>query len=199
MPPLVIVENGSLVANANSFVTREIVKAYCDDRGYTFDISDTAAADRAVIKGADWLKNTMRLAYRGALRSATQTMPWPREGASFYRGPDIPSTMIPQCVIDAQCELSYRAYAGTNLQPDLARGGQVKKEKLDVIEVEYFPGAPSETVLQAVLGMLAPVLIDPGTILPLPYQAQPVDKSPYLPNEFDNPPATYTTDPAAVS
>lgn len=199
MPPLVIVETGSLVANANSFVTREIVKGYCDDRGYTFDITDTAAADAAVIKGADWLKNTMRLNYRGSLRTAEQTMPWPREDASFYRGPVIANTAIPQCVKDAQCELSYRAKAGTNLQPDLARGGQVKKEKLDVIEVEYFPGAPPETVLQSVLGMLAPVLIDPGMILPLPYQAQPVDKTPYLPNEFDNPPTTYTTDPAAVS
>jgi hypothetical protein len=199
MPPLVVVENGSLVANANSFVTRDDVLAYCQNRGYTFSIGDTALADAAVIKGADWLKNTMRLSYRGALISAAQTMPWPRQDASFYRGPDIPSTMIPQCVKDAQCELVYRAFAGTNLQPDLARGGQTKREKLDVLEVEYFPGAPSETVLQSVLGMLAPVLLDPGTILPLPYQAQPVDKTPYLPGEFANPPVSYTSDPTAVS
>jgi hypothetical protein len=199
VPPLVIVENGSLVANANSFVTRDDVLAYCVNRGYSFSLTDTALADAAVIKGADWLKNTMRLNYRGSLRTATQTMPWPREDASMYRGPSIANTVVPQCVKDAQCELAYRAFAGTNLQPDLARGGATKREKLDVIEVEYFPGAPSETVLQSVLGMLAPVLVDPGMILPEPYQAQPVDRTPYLPGEFGNPPTTYTTDPAAVS
>lgn len=199
MPPLVVVENGSLVANANSFVTRDDVLTYCDNRGYVFVITDTAAADRAVIKAGDWLKNTNRVTYRGSLRTATQTMPWPRTGASFYRGPAIAEDAIPQCEKDAQCELTYRIFGGTNVQPDLDRGGQVKMEKAGPFETEYFPGAPPEVVIQAVLGILAPVLLSPGTLIPLPYQAQPVDKAPYQPGEFDNPPMTYTTDPPAVS
>lgn len=199
MAPVVIIETGSLVAGANSFVTRDQVATYCDDRGYTFSVVDTAAADRAVIKAGDWMKNTQRIMYRGSLRTATQTMPWPREDASFYRGPTIDNDVVPQCVKDAQCELAYRTYAGTNIQPDLARGGQIKSEKVGPIEVEYFDGAPPETVIQAVLGILAPVLLTPGTVIPLPYQAQPVDKVPYQTGEFDNPPTTYTSDPAAVS
>lgn len=199
MPAQVIVEDGSLVANANSFVTRDDVTTYCANRGYTWSIADTNLADQAVIKGGDWLKNTLRVTYRGSLISAVQTMPWPRQDASFYRGPAIDSNVIPQCVKDAQCELAYRTFAGTNLQPDLERGGAIKSEKLDVIEVEYFDGAPPETVIQAVLGMLAPVLLTDGTRLPEPYQSQPVDKTPFLPAEFNNPPTTYTTNPPAVS
>ncbi len=199
MAPLVIVENGSLVPNANSFATRDTVAAYCDNRGYAFSISDTAAADRAIIRAGDWMKNTRRIMYRGALIGATQAMPWPRQDASFYRGPAIATNVVPQCVIDAQCELAYRTLAGTDLQPDLDRGGQIKSEKVGPFETEYFPGAPPEIVIQAVLGILAPVLLDPGTVIPLPYQAQPTDKVPYQSGEFDNPPISYTSDPPAVS
>jgi hypothetical protein len=199
MPVTVIVENGSQVANANSFVTRDDVAAYCLNRGYSFSITDTDKADQAIIRAGDWLKNTNRVTYRGSLISATQTMPWPRQDASFYRGPTIANNVVPQCVKDAQCELAYRTLAGTNLQPDLARGGATKREKLDVLEVEYFDGAPPETVIQSVLGMLSPVTLTEGTRLPLPYQAQPVDKTPFQPGEFSNPPQSYTTDPPAVS
>lgn len=199
MPVLVVVETGAVVANANSFVTRAQVLAYCDNRGYDFNNNDAGLSDQAIIRAADWLKNTSRIQYRGSLKSATQTMPWPREGASFYRGPDIASDVIPQCVKDAQCELAYRAFAGTNLQPDLERGGRVKREKLDVLETEYFQDAPSESTIQAVLGMLAPVLLSTSSLLPLPYQAQPVDRTPFLPGEFNNPPVGYTSDPPAVT
>lgn len=199
MAVLLIVEDGSVVANANTFVTAAEVVSYADRRGYDFDNNDPDESARAIIRAADWMKNTSRLQYRGSLRSAVQCLPWPRDSASFYRGPDIPSTLIPQCVKDAQCELAYRTFAGTELQPDMVRGGATKKEKLDVIEVEYFEGAPAETVIQAVLGILAPVLISQNTTFPTPYQASPVDKTPYLPGEFDNPPQTYSSNPAATS
>lgn len=195
--PTVVVETGSLVAGANSFVTRAEVAAYAENRGYAFTAAD-ALLDGAVIRAGDYLKNETRFVYRGARRTATQTMPWPREGASYYRGPDIPNDNIPQCLKDAQCELAYRSLAGTNLQPDLSRGGRIKRQRVDVIEREFFDDAPSETTILAVLGILAPILTSSGAITD-PYQANPTVKTPFQPDEFNNPPTTYVTDPVAES
>ena len=195
-----MVETGNLVADANSFVTRADVATYCDNRGYTWPGAATNAdQDRAVVRAGDYLRNETRFQYRGALRSATQTMPWPREGASFHRGPAIPNTVVPQCVKDAQCELAYRTLSGTDLQPDATRGGAVKRRKTDVIETEYFEHAPTETTIRAVLGILAPVLLTEGAVYPEPYQSMPTVKTPYQPGEFDNPPSAYNSDPTSES
>lgn len=197
MPVTVTVEDGSLVAGANSFVTSGDVTTYCGNRGYAFEDDDSDNLKRAVIKAGDYLRNTARFIYVGALRTATQTMPWPRDDAALYRGPDIASNVVPQCVKDAQCELAYRALV-KNLQPDVDRGGRVKSEKVDVIETEYFADAPSESTITAVLGILAPVLVVDGAY-PQPYLAQPVSHSPFRPDEFANPPVSYSTDPQAGS
>lgn len=199
MAVTVIVEDGTLVANANSFVTSADVSAYCDARGYAFGDDDTDPDDlkRWTIRAGDYLKNTQRFLYTGALITPTQTMPWPRTGANMYRGPAIPENVVPQCEKDAQCELAYRA-AQANLQPDLARGGKVKREKVDVIETEWFESAPAETVITAVMGILAPVLLS-GQVYTDPYVTSPIAHEPWRPNEFGNPAATYPTDPPATS
>jgi hypothetical protein len=195
--PTVVVEDGTLVAGANSFVTSALVSTYCDNRGYTWTEDDDAAA-RAVIKAGDYLKNTRRFVFTGALISATQTMPWPRTGGNFYRGPSIGDTVIPQCLKDAQCELAYRALVSA-LQPDLARGGRIKRRKVDVLETEFFEDAPSETLVTAVCGILQPVLVPTDGLYLAPYLAQPVAHSPWRPGEFSNPPTSYDADPSASS
>lgn len=191
--PTLIIETGAIVPNANSFVSLAEIVTYCDGRGYTWNPADDNAGIRAAIRAGDYLKNLFRTIWRGSMITATQAMPWPRTGASYYRGPDIPSDLIPPCVKDAQCELAYRSLAGTNLQPDLARGGRVKVRKVDVVEQEFFPDAPSETVIQAVMGILAPVIINGNMVFPVPYKSEPVDVSPFLPGQFNNPPLQWPT------
>lgn len=96
----------------------------------------------------------------------TQELQWPRTG-HVINGETVPDDLIPQAWIDA----SYRAAYLQATQPGWATTGtdstrQTKREKVDVIEREYFaaaeaagssvaPGMPSDSILN---GMILPWL-----------------------------------------
>jgi hypothetical protein len=184
----VIVEDGSIVPGANSFVDRDTVKAYADARRLTFDIVDTDAADAAVLEAGDYLKNEMRYVYRGARISYAQTMPYPRQGASEYRGPAIPSNVVPWRLCDAQCALAVRAKAAPGqLQIDLDHGGKIKSEKVDVLETTYADGAGIETLIMEVQGLLNPLLLTAGMIPAQPFQGAVDDPASFQAGTFSNP------------
>lgn len=189
----VIVETGAIVTGANSFCDSAYVDAYAAARGRTewLAASPQSQRDQAVIQGGDYLKNEARYPYRGTRVSYLQTMPFPRTGASEYRGPTLPSNYVSWRLMDANAELAIRAFASPgSLQPDLERGGAVKREKVDSLETEYFDKAPVETTIRAVAGILAPLLMLDGTLPANPTLSQ-FDADPeniFDPGTFANPP-----------
>lgn len=96
-----------------------------------------------------------------------QERAFPRIGASAY-GQEIGSEVIPLAVEHA----SYHAalHEGANpgsLSVAATAAGAVKREKVDVLEVEYFQGSGNVTAdatirLSAVEGLLAPLFSRPG-------------------------------------
>lgn len=95
----------------------------------------------------------------------TQERAWPRTGATLARyGTPIPDNLIPTAVIEASYFASFQeANAPGSLNPAATGAGQVKREKVDVIEVEYFGGsgdalADATTTIAAVQGLLAPFI-----------------------------------------
>jgi len=187
----VIVEDGSGVPGANSFVTGATVAAYALARNRVFSTVDPTLSDAAVLEAADYLKNEMRYVYRGTRISYTQTMPYPRTGASEYRGPAIPSNVVPWRCCDAQCELAIRAFAvpGT-LQADLDHGGKITSEKVDVLETAYRADADIELLLMTVRGLLNPLLLNAGFLPAQPYQGAVVDPRDFRHDSFSNPAGT---------
>jgi hypothetical protein len=188
--PNVVQEDGSIVAGANSFVDVAYVTSWAALRGRSeWDASaSTALLEGAVLRAADYLKNEARYVYRGSRRSVTQTMPWPREGATEYRGPTLANNYISWRLKDAQAALAVREFAVPfSLQPDLVRGGATKNEKVDVIDVTYQDNAPVETLIQEVQGLLLPLLLLTTSATPVPYQASPVDPTPFVSGTFDDP------------
>ncbi len=187
----VIVEDGSIVPSANSFVTRDDVTLYTTARGLAgWTVTDPNAADAAVLRGADYIKNEVRYLYRGSRIDVTQSMPWPRLGASEYRGPVIPSNYISWRLKDAQCELAYREFLiPGSIQPDLERGGYIKDVSVGTVKVTYMDNASPETVLAVVAGLLEPLLMQPPKMQPIPQQQMPVDPPAFTSGAFDNPAA----------
>lgn len=181
----IIVETGSIVAGANSFIDVTELVAYAADRGLTLG-GTTQEREAALVAAADYLRNESRFKYRGTRVSANQRLPFPRSGCAEDNGPAYASTDIPWRMKDAQAALAVRALAGTALQPDLERGGAVKRSKIDVIETEYFDGAPSETTFADAMGYVAPLLRTSQDPTGVPYLAVPEDATPYVPGEFDN-------------
>ena len=189
MPPLVVVENGTIVTNANSFVEVADVDQFAADRGSAWTGTDDAKA-QAVIRAGDYLRDEYLFPWRGARVSRFQRMPWPRDGASERYGQDTyEDNEIPWRLKEAQCWLAIAALGGTVLQPTLARGGQIQTKKIDVISTTWFQWAPAEDQYMAVRGFLQPLLrrlLDDAD----PYFTQPdttEELSPFAPGEFDNP------------
>lgn len=102
----------------------------------------------------------------------SQERAWPRTGATVHRTA-IPSDTIPAAVINASYAAAYHeALNPGGLAVAVTPAQQVKREKVDVLEVEYFAGsgdavADATPILTAVEGLLAPVLAQPLSTTPV--------------------------------
>ena len=90
-----------------------------------------------------------------------QERAWPRSSA-YFGCSQIPTDLIPRAVIEASYAAAYyEAINPGGLSAAVTAAGAVKREKIDVIEVEYFQGSGSAlenatVVLSSVEGLLTP-------------------------------------------
>lgn len=181
----IVVEDGTVVTNANSFISTADADAYWADRGDSVWSGYSGTQKQtAVLKAGDYLKSEARFEWRGSRISYAQLMPWPRSGAAILHGPSIPSNVVPALIKYAQIELAYRAALG-DLQPDLDRGGMIKSSTVDVITTVWDDKAPPEIVFPVVMGMLTPFLRVPKYTIANPFQAVPAVTSPFTENKND--------------
>lgn len=158
-----IVENGTGLSAANALASVEAVTAWLTDRGddAAWAAATTAARQAAIVKATDYIANHRRYRWRGTKGSYAQALPWPRTGATEEDGQTVPSDVVPARVVAATAFLAARSLAGTDLQPDLEHGGMVKSESIGPVSVTYRDGAPPESVIMAVDGIVAPLLRNP--------------------------------------
>jgi len=93
----------------------------------------------------------------------TQVLAWPRAGAVDWSGAAILADEVRIEVQYATYEAALRELATPgSLSPDYVPATQVKREKVDVLETEYFTPAegvnPVRPVVSIVMDMLAPVM-----------------------------------------
>ena len=169
----IIVETGAVATGANSFVSLADFNIYCVDRDYDVSNSPDETIKAALVRAASYL-NT--LPWKGVKTARANPMCWPRYGmdtsgwneinqpASSWlgvldaEGYYIGTSEVPGEVVNAQCEATYLILLGKDMEPTLDRGGQVKREKYDVVEFEYFAGASPTTEFKAVTNRLRGLL-----------------------------------------
>jgi hypothetical protein len=158
----ITVEDGTVIAGANSYVDVATADAFFEDYGLTLwtTTAGDEAKEAALVKGAIYLRQRYRLRWKGSLADATQTMDWPRRGVDvpdffdpFFRNVHvplafidtyfIPENEIPEEVKQAQMFLAFSTLDSTGassitLQPSFGR--MTKREKLGDLEVEYMTG-----------------------------------------------------------
>jgi hypothetical protein len=195
------VETGTGSATADTVVEIADVASFATSRGLSWPGSagaDTVLQEAAIRSAADYLKNEDRFRYRGTKVSAAQRMPFPRTGCTPKSSPALPSSgaeSIPWQLKDAQCLLAIRAVAGVEnsgvlvaLESDRVVGA-IKREKIDVIETEYVEGtAPTEKIISAVVGILAPLLKSSSVDTPSGLSAYLPDReaeTPFSEGDFD--------------
>lgn len=156
-----VIEDGSLIAGANSFVTRAEVIAYAAARGVT--IPDEDASDVLAIKGMDYLWS---LCYKGDLVSETQSTPFPRSGLVDGDTADDYEHTIPAGVKNAQLQLALDVNAGIELTASANPSATLKRSKVGPIEREFFePGSltlDGKAPLTVANAWLAPFLCNGG-------------------------------------
>ncbi len=93
----------ALIVGTNSYVSVADADTYFTERlGATAWTGATTGNKTAALLQA--CRTLERLRYIGSHPGSTQSLSWPREGATDPRGYGIASTVVPQAMKDAQCE-----------------------------------------------------------------------------------------------
>lgn len=129
-----IVEDGTIVANANSFVDEDQIVAYALARGVVLPFTTDAEKDAVATKGILAMDYLRILPWKGELVEVTQTTPWPRKNIGT---PVWPENVIPPAVIEAQFQLVLLVNGGVVLIPTATGLGFIVKEKIGPIETVY--------------------------------------------------------------
>lgn len=129
----VIVEDGSIVANANSYITRAELIAFAASRGVT--VADDVAADAHIVSATDYLE-TFSARYKGEPVSRDQSLSFPRFNV-VVEGVEWSDDEIPRQVKRAQMQVALEIRAGEDpLNPVTAL--PVIKERVEgAVEVQY--------------------------------------------------------------
>lgn len=136
-----IVEDGTIVTDANTWVTDAEFQAYASMNGVTLPtlISEREVLLFAGVKGVTAKENKLK----GCRVSSTQELPYPRVG-SDVNGFAVPATSIHKNVKKSQMELALQA-----LNSDIFVSGQtqnIASEKLGELQVDYFSGGSSAII-----------------------------------------------------
>lgn len=128
-----VVEDGSLVANANSYVNRADYIAYAADYGVT--ILDAVAADVELLQAARYL-DSMESEMKGMRTDRDQSMAWPRNGVTieewYWNGNEIPKQLR-----IAQMLVALDIHAGTDPDNPTLELPVVRNRVEGVVEQEF--------------------------------------------------------------
>lgn len=148
-PDILIVEDGSIVANANALVDWDYAENYHYLRGNSaWANGEIISKQQAIIRGTQ----ALCVAYRDKLTGeqveyGVQTLEYPREGV-YINDIEQPSDSIPEAIKQAVCELALRELANPNgVLPDMERGGDIKSVKADTVAIEFMDRASSFTTI----------------------------------------------------
>lgn len=155
-----IVEDGSVVDNANSYVTVAQADTFLENQG---DATWTGVAtdegkESALIQATSYLQQKYRLLWKGSRVEAFQSLDWPRSGVDvpdffdpFFRQINVPlqfqdTVFIPSNMIPVEVQQSQMLLASSVINPTTGEattalqsgyGRKTKREKVGDLEVEY--------------------------------------------------------------
>lgn len=156
-----IITYESLPEFANSFVDYYEFIDYCYKRRLPVP-STTSQGQQCLLDAMDYLL-TFESNMQGYRSEKGQNLMWPRRGVCLY-GYQFPDDEIPDSIKKAQMEAA--AYAVNNELMVNEVLSNVKKEKIDVLETEYFEaGVRTKVNLPRVLAHLGPLMLDNNVLV----------------------------------
>ena len=153
-----IIEDGSIVANANSYATDDEFKAYANIEGSAIPATQPAREALLILamKYIEGKESTLK----GCRVSVDQELSYPRYGLCVNNF-NVPPTTIHKNVKKAQMELALQAN-GSDLFIN-SQSKNVQREKVDTLEVQYFSGGSwAEIRTDSEDSYLKPLMINNG-------------------------------------
>lgn len=130
----IIVEDGTQVPGANSFISVAYLQQYATDRDITLT-GDTSVLEANLIRAMDRLYG-YRMQFSGTKIKGAPLF-YPRDD-SYVDGEPWPNDEIPEELKKAQAVFAVAVNGGTALYANNTADTQVlKREKIDVLEFEY--------------------------------------------------------------
>lgn len=158
MALVVTVEDGSIVADANSYVTAAELATYAAERGVTGLSADADVRATLLFKAMDYIETRN---FQGEQVSfGVQSLVWPRDQV-YIEGNLLSKTAIPLMLKRAQCELAL-AY-NSSYDPLAPVEKQVKEESFAVFKKVYMDNAVDAPILKKVNAWLDPLLSSDGS------------------------------------
>ena len=146
-----VYEDGTGLPNANSLASVQDFKDYYLLRNVDISTLTDTQIEGFLVLGTDYI--VQKYDFKGSKLKDTQSLPFPRVVNN--------ETIFPTNVKYATILLAFKSQNGSLLADSQQ---QVKKEKVDVLEVEYMDGSSSEVVYNDVLGYLKPYLSNAGNV-----------------------------------
>lgn len=159
-----IIEDGSIVADADSYVSVTEARSYATARKLVLP-ADDSDVESLLINAVDYLES-FRSRYQGFKVSSSQALQFPRSGVTID-SLELGSNFIPAILKQAQIRLAIVAHSGVDLMPTRKPGSFIKKEVVGPLDTEY-----SEKIaisispeITAVDALLAPLFSNVGFFL----------------------------------
>jgi hypothetical protein len=182
-----LLEDGTGVEGANSYISVADLRTFANDRGTPFpaelspDTANITLFTPFLILACDYLE-TMRDKFRGFPVFQQQPLTWPRQDV-WVEWTLLDKTVIPQGVKNAQAALVLQQLSGIALQPSQAgqgigaipvgpngaispiTGAFIVKDKTDVLETQYSEtlGTNYAPIMPSVMAFLKPYLFNGGS------------------------------------
>ena len=180
-----VVEDGTGLANAESYVSTTTFSEYAGRRGLTFNTDDPRIGniEAALVRATEYIDPHYRGRFPGyQAQGRAQSLEWPRIGAyviipddgrsdAFYYANRrdyfflngiyyIQPNIVPPEIIKATCEAAIRELATPGvLTPDLTREDLVTKFSVGPVSFDYSSNARDNTIFQRLDYVLRALLL----------------------------------------
>lgn len=148
-----IIEDGSGVSGANSYWSLSSISSYFTNIGKSSGWSTLATGQEAASIRATYYMESA-LDWIGTKALSTNSLEWPRRNVTDKNSYFISSTCIPLQIKWIQAELAYRFLNGDDPLPDNDTTGNVIREKVDVVEIQYDSGGAQQVPSQPYIDTL---------------------------------------------
>lgn len=129
-----IVEDGTGVPGADSYVTLEFADGYFSSRGLSaWDGLDAEVKEQSLVRATDFIDNVFQ--WLGKRRSESQPLRFPRSGLRDYEGAEV--TGIPVGLMQAVCDAALIVSGGAELFHTGDANGDIVSEKIGELAFTY--------------------------------------------------------------